>query len=212
MYKNKIKYHIFNLLNNISGLYIYQLINNLGLSLTYKNYLNKGLLGSLIENYIINKELKGYICDVSYLNWELKTVFSNYFYVPYNEVLLLTFKLFNFFKVSFKKKFFLKIKKILWIPLLGYKDVFFLYKVIGNFFFTYLNRIFVTKLWIELKKVVNFIFNRDFLLTNYYSKNFRLQFLLINKNNCINYNNYYVRLYLNKHLLNKIFLNFKKHI
>ncbi len=211
-YKKKIKYYIFSLLKNISGLYIYQLIDKYNLFLNYKNNLDKGLLGRLIENYIVNKKFKGYICDINYLNWELKTVSLNNYNVPYNEVLLLTFKLFNFFKLNFKKKFFLKIHKILWVPLLGKKNIFFLYKIIGNFFLTYLDKKNIIKLWIELKKIINFLLNKNIILNNYYSKNFRLQFFLIKKNNnFLDFCNYYIRLYLNKNLLKKIFLNFKKY-
>ncbi len=213
IYKKKIQKYIFFLLKNISGFYVYQLINYLNLSLTNKNFKDKGLLGRLIENYIIKKNIKDNICDIKYLNWECKTISLNNILIPINEVLLLTFKFFNFFTLDFKKKFFIKICKILWVPILGNKNISFLYKKIGNYFLTYLNKKDILIFWKELNEIMNFILNKNFILTNFYSKNFRLQFLLIKKKKKkLNLSNYYIRIYLNKFFLKNIFLNFKRYV
>ncbi len=212
LWKKKIQNYVLCLLKNISGFYIFELINYVNLSLTTRNFKDKGLLGRLIENYIIKKNIKGNVCDIKYLNWECKTISLNNIFIPINEVLLLTFKFFNFFTLNFKKKFFFKIHKILWIPILGNKNVFFLYKKIGNSFLTILNQKNIFILWKELKKIINFILNKNLILPNFYSKHFRLQFLLIKKENYLNLNNYYIRIYLNKFFIKNIFLNFKKYI
>lgn len=202
--QRKIKKCLYILLKNISGFYIYQLLDYLNIFLVNKNLIDKGLFGKLIENYIIDNKNKGKICDLNFLNLEFKTISLNNLGVPINDVLLMSFKLFNFFQLKFKNFFFLKIKKILWIPIFGKRKTFFLYKIIGDCFITYLSKYNIYILLNELKKNINYILNNDFVLNNYYSKNFRLQlFLLRNKKKV--FNNYYVRLYLNKYFLTNIF-------
>ncbi len=213
IFKEKIKNYVISLLKNISGIYVYQFIDFLNIYLTKKNFKDKGLLGRLIEMYIVKKKIRGNICDINYLNWECKTVFLNNFFSPNNDVLLLTFKFLNFFTLNFKRKFFLKIKKILWIPILGNKNIIFLYRIIGDFFLTYLSKKNISVFWKELNKIINFILNKDIILNNFYSKNFRLQFFPVKKNNfSFNLNDYYIGIYLNKFFLENIFLNFRKNV
>ncbi len=202
--KKKIKKYLYILFKNISGLYIYQLLNYLNIFLINKNFIDKGFFGKLIERYIIEKKNKGKICDLNFLNLEFKTISLNSFGIPINDVLLMSFKLFNFFKWKFKRKFFLKIKNILWIPIWGEKKTLFLYKIIGDCFITYLKKDNIYILLNELKKNINYVLSNNIILSNYYSKNFKLQFLLFKKKK--NFNNYYVRLYLNKCFLKNIFI------
>ncbi len=211
--KKKIKNNIFYLLRSISGYYVYQLIDNINLFLTKKKILDKGLLGRLIEKYVINKIFKGKTCDVLFLNLELKTVFLNIKGFPVYDTLLMSFKLLDFFKKKIKNIFFLKIKKILWIPLLGKKNTFLLYKFIGNFFVTILNSNDINFFWNELNVIVNIIFNNFNLIMHnyYYTNNLKLQFFFIKKNiNKINFfDKLYVRLYLRKSFVKNILFNNK---
>ncbi len=206
--KKKILKYISILLKNISGLYVYQLINYLNLSWDDNIFIDKGWFGRLLESYIIKKKIKGKICDLNFLNLEFKTISLNDFGFPNNEVLLMSFKLLNFFKDNFINFFFLKIKNILWLPILGKKKYFFLYKIIGDYFITILSKKNIYIFFIELKNIFNYILNKKLILSNYYTKNFKLQFILFNKKkvNFLNFNNYYVRLYFNKNFL-RFFLN-----
>ncbi len=211
--KHKIQNNIFYLLRSISGYYVYQLIDNIDLFLTKKKILDKGLLGRLIEKYIINKIFKGKICDILFLNLELKTIFFNIQGFPIYDVLFMSFKLLDFFKKKIKDIFFLKIKKILWVPILGKKNTFFLYKYIGDFFLTVLTKYSINILWNELIYIINFIFTNLNLVTNnyYYTNNFKLQFIFVKQNDIKNnfFDTFYIRLYLRNFFLKNILFNNK---
>ncbi len=207
-FQKEILKYILILVKNISGLYIYELMDFLGISYSNKYIIDKGWIGRVIENYIIKKKFKGKICDLNFLNLELKTISLNYFNIPNNEVLLMSFKLCNFFKINFINLFF-KIKKILWLPIIGKKNTFFLYRIVGNYFITILNKKNMCILFYELENIFNYILEKKIILNNYLSKNFKIQFIFLNKNkkHFFNLNNYYVRLYFNKNFLKNILLN-----
>ncbi len=203
--KVKILEHILDILNNISGYYVYQLIGNLNIYLLNKNFLNKWWLGRFIEKYIVGDILKDYKYDIFYLNWELKTIFFDFNRVPNYDVLLISVSLFNFFNKKFKNLFVRKIKKILWVSILGKKRTFVLYKIIGKYFITFLDENSIYFFFNEIKLALNCILNNNLLMCKYfYTKNFKLEFLINNRYK--KFKNLYFRIYLRK----KILLNFFK--
>ncbi len=207
--KNIFKKYLLNILNLISGCSIGYLYKNVDYKLP-KNYkLDKGWIGRFLEFYINSYFSKNY-CDIPILNLEIKTFSSNYLGFPNQDIFLMSLKLTNFFKIINKKNiFFYKIKNILWIPILGDKNIYFLYKLIGNFFISFFNKKDFDLFFIELSEIFNFIFNNDIFLPNYYTYTFRFQLLLVNnKNKKINFifDKYILRIYFRKNYLKKILL------
>ncbi len=180
--KNISEKDIYYLSNLISGYSILFLIKNINFfKKKYFSFYDKGWIGRFIEKYInVFYFKKKKYCDISYFNIEIKTISIDMCYQPLNDVCLMSLfinfedfsKIFNIKKIILKK-----ISKILWIPIIGNRNTFFLYKIIGDPFLTLFNNLDKKKILYEINTFLNFLnINKNNLLSNFYSKHFRFQF------------------------------------
>ncbi len=209
-----IKYLLY-IINKISGSSIEYLLDHVDFIVPKDIKLDKGWLGRLLEFYI-NSNISGNLfCDIPLLNLEIKTFSSNIFGFPNNDIFLMSLKLSNFFKlINIENIFFKKIKNILWIPIIGNKNTFFLYKIIGNFFISFFKRKDFDYFLIQLNEMSDFFFNNNIIFYNFYTDCFRFQLLPNNsiKKYLINFDKYNLRIYFRKKIVknfiikNKIFI------
>ncbi len=201
----KIKKKIFYLLKSIYGFNVKFLLNNINYKLKNNYIKDKGLIGKIIEFYLLNKLNNINYCDILSLNIEIKTISLDLFGNINNDIFLMSFKLSNFFKlINYNSIFFKKIKKILWVPIIGNRNISFKNKIIGNFFLSVLSNKDIKYILKELNNINNFIWdNKNIFLPTLYSRYFKFQFFNINKCNLINYNNISVKIYFNKSFFRK---------
>ncbi len=179
---NLLEKYILNFLDNIYGLYIYDLINNIGNKINNIDRLNKGYIGNLIEKYINLNISRKDICDISLINLEIKTFGMDYNKNLLNDISLISFKYLNLFIIL--EKLFYKIKNILFIPIIGNKYSCIENKIIGKAFILKFSKYNILSFKNELYNLNNFIknnYNNKYFINNFYTKRFRLQFFL-NKN------------------------------
>ncbi len=184
---NKFSYLIKNILiitDNIYGSYLLDLINNINYKISSKDRFNKGFIGNFIEFYINSLFNKNNFCDIFLINLEIKTFSLNYKMELYNDIYLISIKYNKFLNLYIIKKILSKIKNILFIPVLGYKNYFLENKIIGKSFLLKFNNNEILNFYKEFNLINDYIINNLYIkINNFYTKSFRLQF---NYNNNIN--------------------------
>ncbi len=208
------KKNLLNICNNIKGFSIKLLLKNLNIKLSNKIIFDKGFIGKIIEFYLCSfLKNKKNICDLYKIGIEIKTIFLNIINLPIYDTCIMSFNLNYFFKLTYiNSYFFNKIKKILLIPIIGEKNIPFIYRIIGQpfiYIFSKKEKIFFLK---ELLILYNYIFyiNCNYKKTyNFYTKNLKIQ-IFMKKN--LKKNFYKARLYIRKNFTKKIILKYKNNL
>ncbi len=193
---------ILKILNNICGYSILELINYINYKVSYKDKLNKGFIGKLIESYINFFNNNNNICDINCINLEIKTFSLDINMNLNNDISLISINnLFNF-NIFFIKKFFYKIKNILFVIILNDYDN---YSIENNLIFNYFILKFdkndLLNFYNELFIFKNYIIKNNLFLNNFYTNSFRFQ--IINNNNIKKLN-----IFFNKKFMLKILYKF----
>ncbi len=198
------KNSILDILKNINGCTIIELTNYINYNISFKDRLNKGFIGNLIESYINFFVNKKNICDINVMNLEIKTFTLDYNLNLNNDISLMVINNFIFLNSIIISKFFYKIKNILFVIVLNNYENILENNIIINSFILKFNKKDLLKFFNELKIFNNFILNKNYYLNcnNFNTKSFRYQLVYIN--NDIKK----LIIYLKKKIIIKIIKNF----
>ncbi len=190
IYSNNFESDILIFLNKLCGSYIKELLDILDYNLNFKDRLNKGFIGRLIERYILICNSKSNLCDIPFIGLEIKilSLYNNKNII--NDISLISYsnRRFNFMNINFIYNILIKIRKILFVTIIKNKNVDIEYYLIGNSFIVIFESIDINNFYKELSFLNEFIINNYrciefYKIRNLFSKSFRLQFNFNKKRN-----------------------------
>ncbi len=190
IYSNDLEDNILIFLNKLCGSYIKELLNSLDYNINFKDKLNKGFIGKLIEKYIILYNYKNNLCDIPLIGLEIKILSLDNNKNIINDISLISNsnRIFNFMDIHFIYKILIKIRKILFITIIKNKNLDIEYYLIGNSFIVIFESIDINNFYKELYFLNEFIINnykyiKFNKIRNLFSTSFRLQFNFNKKKN-----------------------------
>ncbi len=196
---------ICNIINGKTLRYLIEQVN-------FKYHVNdKGWVGKLIEYYFHVYNNKQSYFDLPKLGIEIKTISLDLNYHPLYDVCLFASKLFTLFKfISIKKFLYFKIKKILWVPILGKIKLLFLNRIVGTAFIHLMSEYYINIIIKEIESILDEIIHFSMItdvLVKYFSRNF-IKIQIFSRNNMLlkELHNINFRVFLKKFFIKKFFL------